>query len=88
MNKAKRLSELQQGIQDHLHEAASMVLEYDDLGGKVTLNAMIHFEDDKETTNHLIGYEEDILNVLLSNEKLNVMILKSLQKMLEEEGEL
>lgn len=88
MNKAKRLSELQQGIKDHLHEATSMAFEYDDLGGKVTLNVMLHFEDDEETTNHLIGYEEDILNVLLSNEKLTIMILKSLQKMLEEEGEL
>lgn len=88
MNKTQRLTELQQGIKDHLHEATSMALEYDDLGGKVTLNAMLHFEDDKETTNHLIGYEEDILNVLLANDRLTQAILKSLKDMMEKEGEL
>lgn len=87
MNKDKKLSELQQGIKGHLHEAANMASEYDDLGGKVTLNTMIHFEDDEEITNHLIGYEEEILNVLLSNDRLNIMMLKSFKKLLEE-GEL
>lgn len=88
MSNAQKLAELKTEILEHLHEAASKTLQYDDLGGKVTLNVMTHFENDDETTNHLIGYEEDILNVLLSNEKLTIMILKSLQKMLEEEGEL
>lgn len=87
MNKDKKLSELQQGIIYHLNKAANMASEYDDLGGKVTLNTMIHFEDEEEVENHLIGYEEDILNVLLSNDRLNIMMLKSFKKLLEE-GEL
>lgn len=85
MKNEQRLAELQQGIKDHLHEATSMALEYDELGGHITLNAMLHFEDDDETTNHILGYEADILNVLLSNKELTGIILRSLKTMLDEE---
>lgn len=85
MNNEQRLAELQQGIKDHLHEATSMAFEYDQLGGSITLNTMLHFEKDEETTNHLIGYEADILNVLLSNKELTGIILRSLKTMLDEE---
>lgn len=88
MSNAKKLAELKSEILDHLHEAASKTLQYDDLGGKVTLNVMTHFENDDQTTNHLIGNEDDILNVLISNDRLTSVILKSLKQMMKDEGEL
>lgn len=88
MSNAQKLAELKTEILEHLHEAASKTLQYDDLGGKVTLNVMTHFENDDETTNHLIGHEDNILNVLLSNDQLTSVILKSLKQMMIDEGEL